>query len=54
MEEGARVISIKLLLGATEPVFYHSEYLVFDPARPLVEAGAAPDGSPGPVRGRPA
>lgn len=34
-----RVISIKrLLLRGEEPVFYHSEYLVFDPARPLVEA----------------
>jgi len=34
-----RVIAIKrLLLRDEEPVFYHSEYLVFDPARPLVEA----------------
>jgi GntR family transcriptional regulator len=35
----ARVIGIKrLLTRGEEPVFYHSEYLVFDPARPLVEA----------------
>lgn len=35
----ARVISIKRLLSrGQEAVFYHSEYLVFDPARPLVEA----------------
>ncbi|NLE21302.1 MAG: GntR family transcriptional regulator [Actinobacteria bacterium] len=41
-EEGERVISIKrLLLRGDEPVFYHSEYLVFDPARPLVEAELA-------------
>ena len=34
-----RVIAIKRLLSkAEEPIFYHSEYLVFDPARPLVEA----------------
>ena len=39
LEEGDRVISIKrLLLRGEEPVFYHSEYLVFDPRRPLVEA----------------
>ena len=37
--EDDRVICIKrLLLQGEEPVFYHSEYLVFDPARPLVEA----------------
>jgi GntR family transcriptional regulator len=37
--EDDRVIAIKrLLLRGVEPVFYHSEYLVFDPARPLVEA----------------
>ena len=37
--EGERVISIKrLLLTGEEPVFYHSEYLAFDPRRPLVEA----------------
>ena len=42
LEEGERVISIKrLLLRGEEPVFYHSEYLVFDPARPLVEAELA-------------
>jgi DNA-binding GntR family transcriptional regulator len=35
----ARVIAIKRLLSSDgEPVFYHSEYLVFDPKRPLVEA----------------
>jgi GntR family transcriptional regulator len=34
-----RIIAIKRLLGhGDEVVFYHSEYLVFDPARPLVEA----------------
>ena len=34
-----RVIGIKRLLTRDgEPIFYHSEYLVFDPARPLVEA----------------
>ena len=34
-----RVICIKrLLTGDGEAIFYHSEYLVFDPARPLVEA----------------
>ncbi len=37
--EDDRVISIKRLLRrGDEPLFYHSEYLVFDPARPLVEA----------------
>lgn len=42
LEEGERVISIKrLLLRGDEPVFHHSEYLVFDPARPLVEAELA-------------
>jgi DNA-binding GntR family transcriptional regulator len=42
VEEGERVISIKrLLLRGDEPVFYHSEYLVFDPSRPLVEAELA-------------
>lgn len=39
VDEGARVIAIKRLLSKEEePIFYHSEYLVFDPARPLVEA----------------
>ena len=33
------VIAIKrLLCRGEEAVFYHSEYLIFDPARPLVEA----------------
>ena len=42
VEEDDRVISIKrLLLRGEEAVFYHSEYLVFDPARPLVEAELA-------------
>lgn len=37
--EGARVIAIKRLLSREdELIFYHSEYLVFDPTRPLVEA----------------
>jgi GntR family transcriptional regulator len=36
--EDERVISIKRLLKrGEETFFYHSEYLVFDPARPLVE-----------------
>jgi GntR family transcriptional regulator len=35
----ARVIAIKrLLIRNEEPALYHSEYLVFDPTRPLVEA----------------
>jgi GntR family transcriptional regulator len=39
VDEEARVIGIKrLLTRGEEPIFYHSEYLVFDPARPLVEA----------------
>jgi GntR family transcriptional regulator len=34
-----RVICIKRLLSrGAQAIFYHSEYLVFDPARPLVEA----------------
>jgi GntR family transcriptional regulator len=33
------VVAIKRILSSDgEPVFYHSEYLVFDPRRPLVEA----------------
>jgi len=33
------VVAIKRIVSsAGEPVFYHSEYLVFDPRRPLVEA----------------
>lgn len=37
--EDDRVICIKRLLSrGEEAIFYHSEYLVFDPARPLVEA----------------
>ena len=39
VEADGRVISIKRLLRrGDEVLFYHSEYLVFDPARPLVEA----------------
>src|SRR5674476_1522732 len=39
VEAGSRVIAIKRILSSDgEPVFYHSEYLVFDPMRPLVEA----------------
>ena len=35
----ARLIAIKRILSSGgEAVFYHSEYLVFDPRRPLVEA----------------
>lgn len=37
--EGTRVLSIRRLLVREEvPIFYHSEYLVWDPRRPLVEA----------------
>ena len=33
------VVAIKRIVSSDgEPVFYHSEYLVFDPRRPLVEA----------------
>ena len=33
------VVAIKRIINSDgEPVFYHSEYLVFDPRRPLVEA----------------
>jgi DNA-binding GntR family transcriptional regulator len=33
------VVAIKRIISSDgEPVFYHSEYLVFDPRRPLVEA----------------
>jgi GntR family transcriptional regulator len=39
VDREGRVIAIKRLLSTgDEPVFYHSEYLVFDPRRPLVEA----------------
>jgi len=39
VEEGVLVISIKrVLLRDDAPIFYHSEYLVRDPRRPLVEA----------------
>jgi DNA-binding GntR family transcriptional regulator len=39
VDEESRVIAIKRLLSsADEALFYHSEYLVFDPRRPLVEA----------------
>ncbi len=39
VREDERVISIKRLLRrGDDALFYHSEYLVFDPARPLVEA----------------
>lgn len=39
LAEGVRVISIKrLLTREDEPIFYHSEYVVWDPRRPLVEA----------------
>jgi DNA-binding GntR family transcriptional regulator len=39
VKEGVRVISIKRLLArGDEPVFYHSEYLIWDPRRALVEA----------------
>jgi DNA-binding GntR family transcriptional regulator len=39
VDEESRVIAIKRLLSSDdEALFYHSEYLVFDPKRPLVEA----------------
>ncbi len=39
VEAKSRVVAIKRVLSsAGEAVFYHSEYLVFDPRRPLVEA----------------
>jgi DNA-binding GntR family transcriptional regulator len=39
VQRGERVISIKrLLLRDEAPIFYHSEYLIRDPRRPLVEA----------------
>jgi len=39
LDAGSPVVVIKRVLSsAGEPVFYHSEYLVFDPRRPLVEA----------------
>jgi GntR family transcriptional regulator len=39
LSSGVRVISIKRLLTRhDEPLFYHSEYLIWDPRRPLVEA----------------
>jgi GntR family transcriptional regulator len=37
--DGSRVLSIRrLLTRGDEPLIYHSEYLVWDPTRPLVEA----------------
>ena len=36
--ESPVVVIKRVLSSAGEPVFYHSEYLVFDPRRPLVEA----------------
>jgi GntR family transcriptional regulator len=39
VDPGSPVVAIKRLLSsAGEPAFYHSEYLAFDPRRPLVEA----------------
>ena len=39
VDAGSPVVAIKRILSsAGKPVFYHSEYLVFDPRRPLVEA----------------
>jgi DNA-binding GntR family transcriptional regulator len=39
VDTNGRVVSIKRLLRrGNEVLFYHTEYLVFDPARPLVEA----------------
>jgi GntR family transcriptional regulator len=36
---GANVIHIRRLISRdNEPVFYHQEYLVYDPTRPIVEA----------------
>ncbi len=51
--EHDRVISIKrLLLRGEEPVFYHSEYLVFDPARPAGRGRTCDHGAAGPLLGR--
>ena len=48
--EDDRVISIKrLLLRGEEPVFYHSEYLVFDPRAAAGRGRAGHDGAAGPV-----
>ena len=39
LASGDRVIYIqRLLLISNEPVFYHREYLVYDPRKPIVEA----------------
>lgn len=39
IEEGKRAIFIRRLLwNQGEPAFYHREYLIYDPARPIVEA----------------
>lgn len=39
VDPGSPVVAIKRVLSSSgEPVFCHSEYLVFDPRRPLVEA----------------
>ena len=39
IKEGKRTIYIRRLLwNNDEPSFYHREYLVYDPARPIVEA----------------
>ena len=39
VDPASPVVAIKRIVSsAGAPVFYHSEYLVFDPRRPLVEA----------------
>lgn len=39
VDPGSPVVAIKRIISSGgEPVFYHSEYLIFDPRRPLVEA----------------
>lgn len=39
LDPGSPVVAIKRIIrSAGEPVFFHTEYLVFDPRRPLVEA----------------
>lgn len=39
VEEGRRLIYVRrLLLRKEEPFFYHQEFLIYDPCRPIVEA----------------
>lgn len=39
VQSGARIIQIeRIISNASQPIFYHSEYIIFDPRRPFVEA----------------